>query len=474
MAKPEQKVSTLRKRRSLIAGLGMLAGVLAADAGGIDAYRLFREQDAYAEYLNTFFPQVSEEEVKTAQDKLLEARNQLKSLAMKDQFEEMIQLMDSPDVRKASDINRKNKDILAVRIDSLQSKTHGEVRHFLDIFSMAFGGAGAFFSTIYLDNLLKKPVLDRANDTENQSLGIKDQKFRKIAPLFHPEWETKPPSLEDFKRFSNAVSYLPPVGGKIPVVLGGKPIFQLRPTLTAEEQVQEVTRLKEEGSLGTAYIHQLTVQGRLPDIFKYVAIALILDSPYRNDWNKPFFEVPWGKVAPLIHDGGFSEIGLNPNWNYIPGRTDFLQRIASVHRRGELPGSPEQKAEDERLLLEERSYQRLALTLHCKLGSAPSHIPEDMKEGLAARWDFFQGRMDRLLQEYGLKDISQTRWINEVPRNLSGFPGHRYEADWSPIQQDLTRLEDTRWHHTEMREQANFILKEETDLIDRIIGLKTA
>ena len=61
----------------------------------------------------------------------------------------------------------------------------------------------------------------------------------------------------------------------------------LKPSFTAEEMVRKTIALvKQQGN--KSYIHQMCVQGRLPDEFKYAAIALITSCPYKNNWEESF------------------------------------------------------------------------------------------------------------------------------------------------------------------------------------------
>lgn len=312
----------------------------------------------------------------------------------------------------------------------------------------------------------------------------------KMAYLIRPEWAEVPLSREQVRRFQRALSYLPPMGGKIPVVrphpapdlaTGGLPRRGgiLAPSLTAEEQIQTVRALHRSGALGAEYVHQLTVQGRLPDEFKYVAVALILSSPYRQDWNEPFFAAPWGSVAPLIHDGGNVRLGLNRFWRKIRGRTDFLQRVAVVYGKDkpDLEGM-----EQDRLLLEAKAYQRLALALHAAKGTAPKKtdrnrggIPPDLYRRMAGRWEEFRTQMEMFLTEFGAADAVRLPWFLEEPRLVPRWDEHRLEADWPPIQKALLKLnqfaQEQPQLYDRLRLQIVALLKRVTDDIDRDLGL---
>ena len=316
--------------------------------------------------------------------------------------------------------------------------------------------------------------------------------FWKAVAIFHPEWEESLPSLDKLIDLGRAIYCLPPVGGKIFAIKEDvfSPEGLLRPSMTVEEQVKAINTLRQRGQLGAGYIHQLTVQGRLPDKFKYVALALIVHSPYAHRWDIPFFEAPWGKVAPMVHDGGNTIESLNPVWRHTRGRTDFLQRAVPVYvqnleeleklssqERARLPiddmvRARAEQEERERLVLEATAYQRLALALHSSVGTLPRTIPEELKGKLAGHWDIFEKRMNLLLKEYDVESTVRVVWFNPTHRQLTGWPGVRHEATWEPIQQQLIKLEDTRLHHPELIDQTRAILRDTTYRIDEVLGLK--
>jgi len=297
--------------------------------------------------------------------------------------------------------------------------------------------------------------------------------------------------------------FLPPEGGKLLVVehkdrtwSTGRP---LSPFWTAEDHADYLAQERQAGRLGRAYVHQMTVQGRLPDEFKYVAVALVLNSPYFQDWNDPFFSADWGKVAPLIHDGGLVETKFNPLWGHVKGRTDYLQRVAVVYEpkiselerlpeadlRNRLRADPELKKryeleqmERDRLFIEARAYQRLALALHAKLGTAPAAIPEEIRDRLTARWGNFKRKMDGLLGEVELARLVGVPWFLDAPRPLSGIGDDRHEAPWQPIKEELLKanelLEKDPLLANGIRATITALLKTAADDIDQDIGLPSA
>lgn len=286
---------------------------------------------------------------------------------------------------------------------------------------------------------------------------------------------------------------MPPVGGKIPLIWQGLKMFsavrRLDPSLTAEQQASRVVEMRQRNELGEVYVHQLTVQGRLPDKFKYAALAIILNSPYQNDWRKPFFEAPWGKVAPLIHDGGKVNVDYNPVWKDVSGRTDFLQRASETHEPkleelesldikevgrlsvDKLARARAEQEERNRLLIEARAYQRLALSLHCYVGTAPDTIPDEIQFKLAQSWNEFEDKMNLLLSHYKITGVAKVRWFNLFSEEKSKWYGKRREADWAPIQHQLIALEKVREKNPELRGKVTELLIDSADQIDRKLGL---
>lgn len=365
----------------------------------------------------------------------------------------------------------------------------------------------------------------------------------------HPDWIENQPSKETLRRYLRGVSYLPPIGGKIPLALSevqieifpgtksywshtgvkldekaiqlaktfgleidkseeGKFVKHLgmppkvvtetrarqlpvvKPYLTAEEHIAEIIKRRQGKELGNVFVHQLSVQGRLPDEFKYMAFALILDNPYKSNWSEPIFSAPWGQIAPMIHDGGNTDTRLNPLWR-VNGRTDFLQRTSlvkvsnleeleslTIREIGKLTAKTledanAEKSERARLILETKAYQRLALALHCKLGTAPEGIPTGLRKQMGQLWNEYQSSMDILAAKYDIKGALETIWFTKQPgaeSSLTGY-GSRYEAPWEPIRDELVKVEGTRSRHPELRTRVEGILRSFTQKIDQAIGL---
>ncbi len=282
--------------------------------------------------------------------------------------------------------------------------------------------------------------------------------------------------------------FLPPIGGKIPLSDEGELRIRLDPSFSEEDQYRQLMEYRRLGKLGDMYVHQFTIQGKLPDEFKLAALALIFDSPYPNNWEAPFFEAPWGQIAPLIHDGGNVRTSINPLWYEVPGRTDFLQRVSRVHKPDlenletfdvknitqlsaeELEQARHEQEERRRFLLEGKAYRRLALALHSKVGTAPRFIDSELKGDLMGEWYLFSNDMVNLLREYDLMGAVRVPWFLPQPRYLD-FGTKRYEANAEPVKRELMRVEAVRAAHPELKAVANSLLARSVERVDRLIGL---
>lgn len=297
-----------------------------------------------------------------------------------------------------------------------------------------------------------------------------------------------PPSREQTETFLKKIFYLPPVGGKITKLHGDSlRLDRMFPSLTSDEQIETMTKLRQNKELDKVYVHQLTVQGRLPDEFKYAALALIINSPYRNDWSKPFFDAHWGKVAPLVHDGGRVD-HINPLWR-SSGRTDFLQRVVLVHEpelesmeqyatpqlatqfsSEDLANAVLEQEERRRLNLEIDFYQRSAFGLHAKNGTLPNAVPPDVAREGMREWEVFLKTFKDIINSHGASNITKPRWFTRIPRRLPGWGESRHEADYDPIQEALTSLEEIKWNNPSLKSEVKELMVKTTLSIDKAIG----
>lgn len=287
--------------------------------------------------------------------------------------------------------------------------------------------------------------------------------------LLYPEDATKP-SADEMAEYIKTLSYLPPIGGKIvvPTMRAGEEL-RLTPTNTAEQQFSQVKDKLETFTIREGIGYSMSIQGKLPYAFKYAALALVLDSPFENDWSEPFLDAPWGEVAPLVHDANFpqSTAFINPSWN-MKGRTDFIQRIQPVE--GDYLFD---ETEQRRILQELRFFQRIGFACHAYHDTAPNTIPLPIREGVREVWYTFVTRMSALFSNYDLLPIADVPWFLEQPRKLKGWHNYkkRYEADWAPIQNSLIDLEQIKVYYPEIRLSASELIDDCVQQIDGALGL---
>ena len=165
----------------------------------------------------------------------------------------------------------------------------------------------------------------------------------------------------------------------------------------------------------------------------------------------------------------------------VQGRTDFLQRVSAVYGTDQ----PElERMEQERLVLEAKAYQRLALALHAESGTAPKGekmhggIPEAIRSKLVAHWREFKQTLGSFLTEFEVGYVVDVRWFEEKARRLEGWGQPRHESKWRPIRKRLLALnrfaEREPLLYDRLRLQVVALLKRTTDDIDRDLGLLPA
>ncbi len=309
----------------------------------------------------------------------------------------------------------------------------------------------------------------------------------------YPEWKNTPPSESELLDFKDKLITLPPMGGKIQKPGKGRLHIHfgglVTPSYLAEGHADKVNSLREKGETGEQYVHQFGVQGKLPDRFKYAAIALILHSPHRRNWEETWINAPWGKVGPLIHDGGGTQIDFNGRWKGVEGRTDYFQSsflekpidenqdaLSYFDSLESKPDAAEfNRLEEARIRQEAKFYQRSAFALHSVLGSAPDSIPEEKREEAAAIWQGFESRMKQLLLSYGVEGAGDVTWLSEDsyrPRGLLGrLWGKRHEVEYEPVKRELIKLEDVKHKNPELRRAASELIASVTNRINEIVGI---
>lgn len=465
------------KNAATTAGLATIAFSLFGDllVTDFDDRRIVRE-------LNQALPPVNSETVKLAAqyDAFQEQALNFIEHKQNDELEALLKSEEFEQTRIASQAiqNREQKrnelDINTPRKKTFTRRSHG-LNEWLPAITVGAAGLTGIF----------KLLPSRIQFQEQRKNAI--ARMEKLADGFNIE-----SNPETFYAIDRALSYLPPVGGKIPLVQHWdgttSGLQNLEPSQSAEEQALDIINLRRSGKLEGAYLQQRTVQGKLPDRFKFAALALIMNSPYNFDWNEPFSQVNWLKVQPLIHDGNIVkdgpksvDISCNPYWSKVRGRTDFLETISVVSQpepgsdndaRSVLLAAADNIFEERRILQEGRFYQRAAGACHALVDSAPPHIPHKVQRALAGTWLSFEHQTRTILGDYGLSHIGKVQWFMRVARPLPGWEdyGDRYEADFSPIQRSLIELEQTRQENS-MRSDISPLITQITNRIDEIIGI---
>lgn len=313
-----------------------------------------------------------------------------------------------------------------------------------------------------------------------------------VALIHHPDWRQTPPTKGQITSVQEGLCLLPPIGGKVDESGKSGPLVgKLIPTRAAETSTKTVIDHIKQYPSGQKLIYQISVQGRLPDRFKYAALALIITNPAELDWNNPYFEAPWGKMAPMIHDGGIVNENVNLLWKNVDGRTDFLFQLTAFEpdldsleqlspsqiaqlTQEQLTAALRERKLREYLGFAARFYQRIALACHAVSGSLPETVPPNLRKSLTKHWYFFKDNLQDLLDSCNLREVTQSVWFLDQPRNLANWHQLRYEADWPPIREELIRIEQARMKTPEISYQTIRLMKVVTNSIDREIGILTS
>lgn len=479
----------LSRREVMKYGIFAVAGLIGATGVAVDMVRALSESYKFNNLVITTYPLT--EDISKGEEDYQRIQRKIINLVRQDKVDTAKQLIASEDFMRSSTFHAK-MDILLQSRRELRDQLNRSGNSFV----MKSYGATVLLEFVFIPLAILSFTKCIAAKAVPKKLVEKAQ--NKLTAL-RPDWLDHPASAREVIALDRASSYLPPIGGKLPIQdtenrsnKEAEAPDRLDPSYVAEEQSQKVIGYRREGALGKFYVHQLAVQGRLPDRFKYAALALICHSPYKSDWTQPFFKAEWAKVAPLVHDGGIVIRNFNPRWRGVEGRTDFLQRIfliqepelnileqkspaelvhVSVDR---LTAARADQLEEERLRLESRFYQRAAFALHAAIGTAPRSIPKDIRFTAADTWNDFEEQMKNLLVEYTNGEIGNAVWFLDKPRAIKGWEryGGRQEAEWPPIQQELIRLEEKRKHHPGIILKVRQLLIQTTETIDQILGLK--
>lgn len=453
MSSPEIEPIRISRRRVLI-GLGTAVVGLVGVRGGLYLNSQgLQEYHKKEEDLNTQFPKIyTDEEIKSARliaNKMAYSFSRLATPTSGYAPQTLEENLQNEDIKKAIEVlSHENQRVVNTDI-AINGKQVGGV---LGAIASAVGIFTGLYTTAY-------HFTDISIFRYQSKLKQKEERKVKVTP------ET----------------FLPPVGGKIVAVDTGNGlnlnVIKLKPTILAEEQISPIINIRQSGGLGIAYVHQMTVQGRLPDVFKYVPISLLLHSPWEHDWNSVKFEY-WSKDSgPLVYDGGVVDYTVNPLWKEVHGRTDFMYRAAVVAKpdleiyENEYSVRDAAKLDNEtlnslrleqqekaRLLFEEQAYQRLGFACHCETnGDLPNHIPSEIREAGAKVWRDFVRELTHLMSDAGLYYCLETRWI---------------EGRWERIQTSLMDMERAHRWSPDLRQKIDRLLLGAVNSVDELIRLK--
>lgn len=451
--------------------LGLLGLVALGDEGitAVDVYLAEQEAEAAVPLLDSETLQRVEQF-----DKL---SNTIFQLANDKQFDQLATVLNSPEFKLASEAHHESlvrKGEVERIYGTIPRKNTLSRDHYWETLAATFGvmgtAAGLFFS-------VDKPLYQARRQKASA-----EKMIDTLSKSFHFDEDDK--TLRNLMR---AATILPPIGGKIPLVVNEKKErlsdHMLSPVYFAEAQAADLVLKRRKGSLGSIYLHQMTVQGQLPDSFKMAAYALLCNSPFIADWNTSFFtNRAWEQMQPLIHDSnhaGFTDTTINPIWSKVKGRTDFLQRVSAVRFEDTedvnslIDAALFNKFEEQRIIQETSFYQRTALACHAHGGTAPKKIPKIIRGKLEDLWRTFDGSMKELMGDYGMSDLLQVPWF--LPRPLyhpaMASYGKRYEADYRPIQRALIEMEEVRSQHPEIRPQVSRIITATSGAVDEVIEM---
>ncbi len=289
---------------------------------------------------------------------------------------------------------------------------------------------------------------------------------------YWPDTQLKP---KEKRRLLRAIRTLPPVGSKVilDIAAANTDPLKNKPELTAEYAAR-----KSIDQIGSVCVQQTTVQGRLPDPVKYAAMGILLTSPYKQDWAAPFYRAPWGKVGPIIHDGGNTHVYINPQWERVRGRTDFIQNIFL----GDAAVNPSKRIDSAIVMPPEARhnlnmifFQRAALALHCESGTAPKSINTKTLAELSFVWLNYQQEMTKYLQTIGLDGVNTTRWFESEASLRAHWPDGRYEGNFADIASSLRGVAQAHeLHGAAVSETVTTLMLSLISHVDRAIGLVDA
>lgn len=119
-------------------------------------------------------------------------------------------------------------------------------------------------------------------------------------------------------------------------------------------------------------------------------------------------------------------------------------------------------------------YQRAAFALHAKIGTLPNEVPPSVAGKGIKAWGEFVKEMRDILNKYKGERVAKPRWFYRIPHRLNGWVGLglRYEANYGPIQEALTSLEEIRIKNPSIRQEVNRLMRETVVSVDAAIGIQ--
>ncbi len=304
------------------------------------------------------------------------------------------------------------------------------------------------------------------------TLAHKSYLSHRAGTLLRQGVESKSASVNNISPESLAarICQLPPLGAKIAIPeKGAGGVIKLSPYLLAEQLVPNLMDItKGVRTQEDFVVQQLTVQGRAKDDFKLVAMMLLMHSDNLYDWDQPSYDVPWGRVAPMIHDGGHVNYSLNPIiQRNLLGRTDFLGRVVFADQV---------EQNEESLMLEAKAWQRLKLAHDASPYYKNEYLDNGSRLGrdLQTTWKDFKLESSNFMRDCQLGDLLKVPWFTSTPRHLPAMAafGPRYEADFDQIKPGLLKLNDMmEKYHDQLKGRSRMLLTKYTQRVDDILGI---
>ena len=146
-------------------------------------------------------------------------------------------------------------------------------------------------------------------------------------------------------------------------------------------------------------------------------------------------------------------------------------QLATQFSSEDLANAVLEQEERRRLILEMNFYQSAAFALHAKIGTLPNSVPQDIAIKGMHEWESFVEDMNNIFSNYGASRITKQRWFTRVPCRVGWGTLLRYEANYNPIQETLTFLEEIKANNPTLRREVNLLMTKTVSSIDNAIGI---